>query len=181
VAGHVFDEHHAPLAGVELRFDAVSSVVDSSARATTDEAGQYRLEGAPVGPFTLRAQKEGFRIRMISGLRVDSHGTLAQDVILNAADGGAGLEFAGIGANLMPTPEGLTLSAVGPGDPAERAGLRAGDRILAIDAETTDGMSLADALQRLRGEAGTSVGVSVHRPKTGETVDVTIERAAIVR
>jgi hypothetical protein len=181
VTGHVFDEHHAPLAGVELRFDAVSSVMDSSARATTDDAGQYRLEGAPTGPFTLRAQKDGYRIRMISGLRVDARGTLAQDVVLNAVDGGAGLEFAGIGANLMPTPEGLTLSAVGAGDPAERAGLRAGDRILGIDGESTDGMSLADALQRLRGEAGTSVGVSVRRPKTSETVDVMIERAAILR
>ena len=96
VTGHVFDEHHAPLAGVELRFDAVSSVMDSSARATTDDAGQYRLEGAPTGPFTLRAQKDGYRIRMISGLRVDARGTLAQDVVLNAVDGGAGLEFAGI-------------------------------------------------------------------------------------
>ena len=67
---------------------------------------------------------------------------------------------------------------MGAGDPAERAGLRAGDRILGIDGESTDGMSLADALQRLRGEAGTSVGVSVRRPKTGETVDVMIERAA---
>ena len=181
VTGHVFDEHRAPLEGVELRFDAVSSVVDSSARATTDRAGQYRLDGAPVGPFTLRAQKEGFRIRMISGLRVDARGALAQDVVLNAADGGAGLEFAGIGANLMPTPEGLTLAAVGAGDPAERAGLRAGDRILGIDGDSTDGMSLADALQRLRGEAGTSVGVSVRRPKTSETVDVMIERAAILR
>ena len=118
---------------------------------------------------------------MVSALRVDPRGTLAQDLVLNAIDGGAGLEFGGIGANLMPTPEGLTLSAVGAGDPAERAGLRAGDRILAIDGETTDGMSLADALQRLRGEAGTSVGVSVRRPKTSETVDVTIERGAIVR
>ena len=81
----------------------------------------------------------------------------------------------------MPTPEGLTLSAVGAGDPAERAGLRAGDRILGIDGESTDGMSLADALQRLRGEAGTSVGVSVRRPKTSETVDVMIQRAAILR
>ncbi len=44
VMGHVFDEHHAPLAGVELRFDAVSSVVDSSAHAQTDDTGQYRLE-----------------------------------------------------------------------------------------------------------------------------------------
>ena len=40
---------------------------------------------------------------------------------------------------------------------------------------------IADALQRLRGEAGTSVGVSVQRPKTGESVDVLIERATIVR
>jgi hypothetical protein len=181
VTGHVFDEHHVPLEGVDMRFDAVSSVIDSSAHATTDRAGLYRLEGAPLGPFTLRAQKDGFRIRMVSGLRVDPRATLAQDLMLNAVDGGAGLEFAGIGANLMPAPEGLTLSAVGAGDPAERAGLRAGDRILAIDGESTDGMSLADALQRLRGEAGTSVGVSVRRPKTSETVDVTIERAAILR
>jgi hypothetical protein len=181
VAGHVFDEHGWALAGVDLRFDAVSSVVDTGTHATTDGGGQFRLEGAPMGPFTLRAQKEGFRIRMISGLRVDPHGTLVRDVVLNAVDGGAGLEFAGIGANLTSTPEGLTLSAVGGGDPAERAGLLAGDRILAIDGEGTDGMSLADALQRLRGETGTSVGVSVRRPKTGETVDVTIERAAILR
>jgi PDZ domain/Carboxypeptidase regulatory-like domain len=181
VTGHVFDEHHAPLDGVDMRFDAVSSVVDSGARAVTDGAGLYRLEGAPTGPFTLRAQKDGFRIRMISGLRVDARGTLLQDVVLNAVDGGAALEFAGIGANLTSAPEGLTMTAVGAGDPAERAGLRPGDRILAIDGEGTDGMSLADALQRLRGEAGTSVGVSVRRPRTGESVDVTIERAAIVR
>ena len=34
---------------------------------------------------------------------------------------------------------------------------------------------------RLRGETGTSVGATVQRPKTGETVDVMIERGAIVR
>jgi hypothetical protein len=181
VSGHVFDDHHVPLVGVDLRFDAVSSVIESAARAKTDDGGQYRLEGAPVGPFTLRAQKDGYRIRMLSGLRVDSRGTLSQDITLNAVDGGAGLEFGGIGANLAPTPEGITLSAVGAGDPAERAGLRAGDRILGIDGDSTDGMSLADALQRLRGEVGTSVGVSVRRPKTSETVDVLIERGAIVR
>lgn len=181
VIGHVFDERHTPLEGVDLRFDAVSSVIDSGAHAQTDGTGQYRLDGAALGPFTLLAQKAGFRIRMLSGLRVDSHGTITKDVTLNALDGGAGLEFAGIGANLTPTPEGLTFGAVFQGDPAERAGLRAGDRILGIDADSTDGMSVADALQRLRGEAGTTVGVSVQRPKTGETVDVLIERASITR
>jgi hypothetical protein len=181
VSGHVFDQHHVALEGASLRFDAVSSVVDSSARATTDGAGMYRLDGAPTGPFTLLAQKDGYRIRMISGLRVDARGSLAQDVVLNAVDGGAGLEFAGIGANLTLTPEGVTLTAVGAGDPAERAGLRPGDRIRAIDGDSIDGVPLTDVLQRLRGEVGTSVGVSVQRPKTGETVDVTIERAAILR
>jgi hypothetical protein len=181
VVGHVFDEHHAPLDGVELRFDAVSNVIDSSARAQTDAAGRYRLDGAPMGLLTLRAEKAGYRVRMLSGLQVASRGTLTRDLTLNAIDGGAGLEFGGVGANLSQAPEGLAFAAVFPGEPAERAGLLAGDRILAIDAETADGMSLADALQRLRGEAGTTVGVSVQRPKTGETVDVLIERAVIVR
>jgi hypothetical protein len=181
VVGHVFDEHRAPLEGVDLRFDAVSSVLDSSARAQTDVAGQYRLDGAPMGPFTLLAQKAGFRVRMLSGLRVDSHGTLTKDIALTGVDGGASLEFGGIGANLTQTPEGLAFSAVFAGDPAERAGLRAGDRIVGIDADSADAMSVADALQRLRGEAGTRVGVSVQRPKTGETVDVLIERLTITR
>jgi Carboxypeptidase regulatory-like domain/PDZ domain len=181
VSGRVFDEHQAPLEGVDLRFDIVSSVVDSTARAQTDGAGQYRLDGAPAGPFTLRAQKDGFRIRLLSGLRVDSRGTLTKDITLTSVDGGAGIELAGVGATLTQTPDGVAFSAVFAGAPADRAGLRADDRVLAIDGESTDGMSLADALQRLRGEAGTSVGVSVRRPKTSETVDVTIERATIVR
>jgi hypothetical protein len=180
VTGHVFDERHAPLEGVEVRFDAVSSVIDGSAIAKTDAAGQYRLEGAPTGPFTLRAHKAGFRVRMLSGLRVDARGTLVKDVVLSAVDGGAAIELAGVGASLTPTPEGIAFGAVFAGDPADRAGLRAGDRIVGIDGEGTQGMSVADALQRLRGEVGTSVGVSVLRPKTGETVDVTIERANIV-
>jgi S1-C subfamily serine protease len=181
VVGHVFDERHTPLEGVDLRFDAVSSVIDGSPHAQTDTTGQYRLDGAPTGFFSLLAQKGGFRTRMLSGLRVDSHGALAKDITLSAVDGGAGLEFGGIGANLTQTPEGLAFGAVFAGDPAERAGLRAGDRILGIDADSTDGMSVADALQRLRGEAGTKVGVSVQRPKTGETVDFLIERLTITR
>ena len=52
VVGHVFDERHMPIEGVDLRFDAVSSVIESNAHTQTDAAGQYRLAGAPTGPFT---------------------------------------------------------------------------------------------------------------------------------
>jgi protocatechuate 3,4-dioxygenase beta subunit len=181
VTGRVFDERHAPIAGADLRFDAVSSVANSSASAQTDEAGQYRLEGAPAGPFTLRVQKDGFRMKLVSGLRVDSGATLRQDLTLVVLDGGPGMELGGIGAALQQTGEGIVLRDVFSGDPAGRAGLRSGDRIVRIDGETTQGMSMADALQRLRGEPGTSVGVSVQRPETGETVELTIVRGTIVR
>jgi hypothetical protein len=178
VTGHVYDERHAPIAGVDLRFDFVSSVVESNAAAKTDGAGAYRLEGAPSGPFTVRVEKDGFRVRLLTGLRVDPRGSLTQDVTLTMADGGGGIEMGGIGALLRPTREGITIGSVYPGDPAERAGLRAGDRILRIDGEDADAMSMADALQRLRGQAGTSVGVAVLR--AGETIEVMVVRAAIV-
>jgi len=158
----------------------VSNVADNRSAAHTDDSGQYRLEGAPAGPFTLRAHKDGYRMRLVSGLRVDSGATLRQDVVLVAIDGGPGLELGGIGAALRQTDDGITLAEVFPGDPAGRAGLRAGDRILRIDGEPTQGMSMSDALQRLRGEAGTSVGVSAQRPDTGETVELTIVRGTIV-
>jgi hypothetical protein len=179
VIGHVYDERHAPLADVEIGFDAVSSIVDGSAATKTDELGRYRLDGAPAGLFTLRVQKARFPVRLISGLRVASRTTLTEDLVLVTAD--AGLELTGIGANLRLTDDGIELAAVGTHDPAEHAGLQAGDRILRIDGERSDGMSVADAVQRLRGEVGTSVGLSVERPKTGETLDVTIVRATIVR
>ena len=178
VTGRVVDEKRAPIAGADLRFDAVSSVFDSKATAKTDAAGLYRLEGAPSGPFTVRVEKEGYRVRLLTGLRVDALGTLAQDVTLTVADGGGGVELGGIGATLRPGRDGVTIVGVYPGDPADRAGLRAGDRIVRIDGEDADGMSLADALQRLRGQAGTSVGVTVVRG--GETLDLMVVRAAIV-
>jgi Carboxypeptidase regulatory-like domain/PDZ domain len=181
VTGHVFDERHEPLAGVEMRFDAASSVLDSTARARTDETGLYRLEGAPAGPFTLRAQKEGFRLRMMSGLRVGSRGTLTQDVVLTSLDGGATFEFGGIGASLEPTSDGIAFGMIFPGNPADRAGIQGGDRILRIDGDDAAGLSVADVLQRLRGQAGTTVGITVRRPDTGQTMDLVVERAAIVR
>ncbi len=181
VVGHVYDESRRGLAGVDVRFDAVSTVLESTADGKTDESGQYRLEGAPAGPFTLRVQKEGFRVRMLSGLRVAPGGELAQDVTLTALDGGANFEFGGIGANLQLSPDGIAFGDVFPGNPAARGGMRAGDRIVGIDGQSITGLSLTDVLQRLRGPAGTTVGISVHRPSTGEDIDVVVERATIAR
>jgi S1-C subfamily serine protease len=182
VVGHVYDEKHAPVAGADIRFDAVSAVVESAADAKTDEAGAYRLAGAPSGLFSLRVQKQGFRVKLLSGLRVDGAGALTEDVTLAAgADGGPGLDMAGIGASIDQTAQGFVVRFVLPGGPAATAGIREGDRFVRVDADETDGLSITDLLQHLRGQEGTTVGVAVVRPETGERIDVVLVRAAITR
>jgi hypothetical protein len=180
VQGHVYDDHRSPIVGARLAFDRVSSTLDSVATATTDERGAYLLDSvAPGGLFTLRVEKAGYRTRFLSGLRAPSGSTLTQDVLLTAVDGGASFEMGGIGAGLAAREGAIEIMSVFPGDPAERAGLRPGDRIARIDGEDTAGMSLSDALQRLRGEVGTSVGVTVRHRGESDTLDVVIPRATI--
>ena len=176
VEGRVVDDRSAPVEGVELRFDLVSVVGASDAVATTNASGRYRLEGAPSGLFTVSAHKDGFKMKLLSGMTVASGATTTKDLTLTK---GNGVELTGIGANLRVGGNGVTFGGVVPGNPAALAGLRAGDRIVSIDGEEIAGLSLADAIQRLRGDPGTVVGVTVERG--GETLDVPITRAAIVQ
>jgi carboxyl-terminal processing protease len=76
----------------------------------------------------------------------------------------------GIGA-LMDTAQGVPIiQSVIPGGPADRAGLRSGDRILEIDGTTTDGQDIDAVVKRIRGDAGTTVKLSVLHD--GETAPV---------
>jgi carboxyl-terminal processing protease len=62
--------------------------------------------------------------------------------------------------------------------PAERAGLLAGDVVLAVDGEPVDGSTMEDQISRIRGEAGTDVTLSVQR-EGAEPFDLTITREEI--
>lgn len=62
--------------------------------------------------------------------------------------------------------------------PAEQAGVRSGDVVLAVDGEPVDGSSMNDMISRIRGEAGTDVTLTLQRDD-GEPFDVTITRAEI--
>lgn len=85
------------------------------------------------------------------------------------------LPMNGIGAVLCPDAgNGLIIQRPLTGHPAERAGIQAGDRIVAIDGESTQGMGLYTGMSRLRGLAGTQVELSVEHE--GTVRDVTITR-----
>ena len=65
------------------------------------------------------------------------------------------------------------------GSPADKAGLKAGDKILAIDGEATDKLSLEGAILKIRGPKGTVVKLTILSDGADATKDVEITRDAI--
>lgn len=80
--------------------------------------------------------------------------------------------FGGIGAEIGIRKDILTIIAPLKGSPAERAGLRSGDKIFKINATSTDGLSLEEAVSYIRGEIGTTVTLTVARDTDIEEVKV---------
>lgn len=87
--------------------------------------------------------------------------------------------FQGIGAEIGIKKEVLTIIAPLPETPAARAGLVSGDKILAIDNVTTAGMSLDEAVKRIRGEKGTEVVLTILSLEAEEAREVPIVRDEI--
>jgi len=90
-------------------------------------------------------------------------------------------QFGGVGMEVSVDPETKQPIVMSPlvGSPAYEAGIRAGDRILAVDGHSTAGSSLDDLIKRLRGEPGQRVTLTVLHTDEEKPVDVAIVRAAI--
>ena len=88
-------------------------------------------------------------------------------------------EFSGVGIELSIVDNVITVITPLVGTPAEAAGVEAGDQILNIDGESTEGMTLTEAALRIRGEIGTTVTLTV-RHEDGSIEDIPIVRATIV-
>jgi len=89
--------------------------------------------------------------------------------------------FVGIGVQVNFKNGRPVVVAPIPNSPALRAGLRAGDVILAVDNKDTAQMNPTDLAANIRGAAGTSVQLLILRPGNQSTIKVTVQRAAIVQ
>lgn len=76
-------------------------------------------------------------------------------------------EYAGIGSYIMQRGSDVFISVPHEGAPAQLAGLRPGDRIVAVDGDTVLNMSSVEVSKRLKGQPGTTVKVTVWRPYVG--------------
>ena len=88
-------------------------------------------------------------------------------------------QFGGIGIEISIRDDTLTVLAPIPGTPAHRVGLQSGDRIVRIEEEHTQGMSLEEAVSKLKGEPGTLVNIWIHRLGMDEDIHFPIVRAII--
>ena len=88
-------------------------------------------------------------------------------------------ELSGVGIQLSLDKDTKSLVVIAPieGSPASRAGVQPKDLILAIDGKSTKGMSTETAVKLIRGEAGTTVNLSLKR--NSEILDVALIRQRI--
>lgn len=89
-------------------------------------------------------------------------------------------KFEGIGAEIGIKNDILTIIAPLPDMPAEKAGLKSGDKVLAINDESTSGISIDEAVNKIRGPKDTDVTLSIAREGVDELLKITITRGTIL-
>ncbi|HEX4270809.1 MAG TPA: S41 family peptidase [Rhizomicrobium sp.] len=89
-------------------------------------------------------------------------------------------QFGGVGIEVTQDEGGL-IKVISPidGTPASRAGIKTGDRIAGIDGNSIAGLALNDAIDKMRGAAGSKITLTILREGEKKPFDVTLMRAVI--
>ena len=113
--------------------------------------------------------------------KLDQHSHYITPAELDEFRRGVDSEFGGIGVQVMIENGQLTIISPIAGSPAYRAKLTAGDSIMQIDGNSTEDLTLANAVRLLKGRLGTTVELTIRHPdsETAETVQVTRENVRI--
>ncbi len=88
-------------------------------------------------------------------------------------------EFGGVGIWFEMVSDSARVVSIIPGGPSESAGVRAGDRIVAVDDSSCVGEHSLSIQRRIRGSVGEPVRLTIFRPLLHREFEVSIERAVI--
>lgn len=87
--------------------------------------------------------------------------------------------FGGLGIEISIRNNQLTIISPIDGTPAERAGIQPGDEIMKIDGESTEGITILDAVHKMRGLKGTKCVITIRRRGAQDWFDVPLIRDII--
>lgn len=87
--------------------------------------------------------------------------------------------FEGIGAEIGIRDDILTIVAPLPETPADKAGIKSGDKVYEINGESTMGISVDEAVSKIRGPGGSEVILTIFREDFSEPKEITIVRDTI--
>lgn len=89
-------------------------------------------------------------------------------------------EYAGIGVTVRLVDEQVHVESVFRGSPALESGVLPKDIIVAVEGKSIRGLILSDVTKQIKGPVGTPVNITIFRPSTSSTLDLTITRGLIV-
>lgn len=88
-------------------------------------------------------------------------------------------QFYGIGVSILRHRDGVYVQSVIPGTPAEKAGLRYGDRFVEVEGKDAKDWSSSEVSRNVRGEKGTTVNIKMERVNSAQPLDLTIPRGGV--
>lgn len=153
-------DQHRELLGSVLRRVQRSHATQADFTALAGAAAKV-LDPLPAGSGE---PAEVFRTAMNAALRsFDPYARYLDARAYRQDQASSGGSFVGLGIEVESSEAGVLITAPMPGGPAAKAGLRAGDLIVQLNDKPLRGVALAEAISRMRGEAGTPVSLVVRR------------------
>ena len=140
-------------------FSEVLSILQKESGEPAQKISEYAIDGILS---TLDPHSNYFNETEWRRMREDQHGS-----------------YYGIGSTIQEQDNGIVIISPVKGGPADRIGIRSGDIIREINGETTEGISSAQAQQKLRGEKNTIVKIKIQRIGVSDFIPYTLIRAEI--
>ncbi len=88
-------------------------------------------------------------------------------------------QFYGIGVSILQHRDGVYVQSIIPNTPADKAGLRYGDRFIQVEGKDATGWTSAEVSKNVRGPRGTPVNIKIGRAGQDKQLDFTIVRGGV--